>query len=56
MAEFCEKCLVKYMGLESESHPEWLVNNGGICEGCGYEYLKRKKKEKKKNKKLVVVK
>jgi len=44
MAEFCEKCLRKYMGLEPKSHPEWLVSNDGICEGCGYEYLKKKKR------------
>jgi len=40
MSEFCRKCLKEVMGLDPDEYPEWLVKNGGICEGCGYKYLK----------------
>ncbi len=39
MAEFCPDCLQREMGLDPEEHPEWLVEYGFICEGCGYTYL-----------------
>lgn len=32
---------MKYMGLSPKKNKGWLVKNGGICEGCGYEYLNR---------------
>jgi hypothetical protein len=39
MAEYCKECLLKFMGVDPNQNPEWLVDDGGICEGCGYEYL-----------------
>jgi len=40
MAEFCRKCCKEVMGIDPDKHPEWIVENEGICEGCGYKYLK----------------
>ena len=43
MAQFCKNCLKKVMGLDNKKYPEWFVNKGDICEGCGYKYLKELK-------------
>lgn len=42
MANFCDKCLKEYMGITKKDvdYKFWLVEDGGICEGCGYDYLK----------------
>ncbi len=40
MAEYCRKCLLRYMGVSAEAYPEWCCERyNGICEGCGFEYL-----------------
>jgi hypothetical protein len=38
MAEYCWDCCEEFMG-PPEDCPEWLVADGGICEGCGLAYL-----------------
>lgn len=41
MAEFCKKHIKTIMGLEPSHklYTEWLTEDG-ICEECGYDYLK----------------
>jgi len=48
MAEFCKYCLEREMGIKltDKLSKGWLVKNNGICEGCGYEYLKKEKYKK----------
>lgn len=33
----------KYLGLDAETNPEWLICNEGVCEGCGFDYLNNNK-------------
>ena len=48
MAVFCKDCIGKVMGItpKDKEYKAWLVEEGGICEGCGYEYLDKKLKER----------
>lgn len=41
MAVYCKKCIKKYMELSEgdDCYNEWLVEEGDLCEGCGYDYL-----------------
>lgn len=43
MAEFCEECFKKTFGHHPKGAVDlaWLTCTG-LCEGCGYEYLKKR--------------
>ena len=56
MAEFCEKCLIKIIGISSEVSHKWIVKHyepgeKDLCEGCG-EYVIMRNTEKKNTKEM----